>query len=122
MRHTRYDRSWHELKWLDRSLRITVLAGTACWLWFWLTEVWLQSAAFHQPRSATGLYQHPYHWKGQVSFITDQQARADYIAHMLAIGWLVAAIAGGWSLLRDRHAAQQRTQSALRNDRPQDAA
>jgi hypothetical protein len=77
--------------------------------------LWLQSAAAVQPAAASGIYQHPYPFKGQIRFVTDQQVGLANVSHILGCGWLIVFAAGGWIMIVETKAAKGRLEMFLRN-------
>lgn len=104
-------RPWRYVGNLNRLFRILLYTGAMSSAAFWLISVWLNGVAAGQPSMATGIFQHPYAFKGRIGFLTDGQALAAHIGNVLAYGWGLAAVSGIW-LLNDERKADQ-TQAKL---------
>ena len=78
---------------MDRVLRIALSGGLLAFAGFWVISVWLETAASGQPGVATGAFQHPYALIGHVTYLTSGQAGFALLAHVLAYGSWIAALA-----------------------------
>lgn len=94
---------------MNRFFRVMLYIGGASCAAFWLISVWLDGAAAVQPSVATGLFQHPYAFKGRIGFLTNGQALLASIGNVLAYGWGLAAISGAWLLYDERKVNQVRS-------------
>lgn len=112
-------RPWRDVGNLNRFFRILLYIGAMSFAAFWLISVWLNGAATVQPSMATGIFQHPYAFKGRIGFLTDSQALAAHIGNLLAYGWGLAAVSGIWLLNDERKADQtQANQFTIKDQKP----
>lgn len=102
-------RLWRDEGILNRFFRVLLYVGAASFAAFWLISVWLEGMASIQPDVATGLFQHPYAYKGRIGFLTDDQALVAHIGNVLAYGWGLAVVAAIWLHYHKQRADQAQT-------------